>query len=247
MEISPTTIFHKTERGTEELKTRRNGLTPRLRQLLILFDGRRDVAEIARVLPQAEFDERVALLASDGYIAATAAGATTAATTATATTATTVSTATTAAPTTATTAESTKATARTESPTTPMGNGANPQRTPVASSWAEADTAAGAATSTSTAVLERPPSATAPRSNPTQPAKSNPRPEPAEDLRALRTRVTRALLDIVGPSGDDFAIRIERTGSVGELRALVPALLSVVEAVGGRRGVDRFLERCGPL
>lgn len=226
MEISPTTIFHKTERGTEELKTRRNGLTPRLRQLLILFDGRRDVAEIARVLPQAEFDERVALLANDGYIAATPAP--TAA---------------------ATTAESTKATTRTESPTAPMGSGANPQRTPVASSWAEADSAAAPATSTSTstAVLERPPAAAAPRTPLTQPAKSNPRPGPAEDLRALRTRVTRALLDIVGPSGDDFAIRIERTGSVGELRALVPALLSVVEAIGGRRGVDRFLERCGPL
>ena len=68
-----------------------------------------------------------------------------------------------------------------------------------------------------------------------------------EDLGVLRARVTRALLDTIGPNGDDFAIRIERARSVDELRTLLPAILSVVEACGGRAGVDGFLQRGGAI
>ncbi len=216
MEISPTTVFRKTERGTEELKTRAHGLTPRLRQLLILVDGRRDVAEIARVLPQPGLDAQMAQLASDGFIASAAKAA---------------------------------AGGGVDAPQAPSERASLPQprfentgtNTGTRSSRASAgSTPADTATAKTPAVPgDRPAAAHAT----VPPAPS----APAEDLRTLRRRVTQALLEIVGPNGDDFAIRIERAASVGDLRAMVPALLSIVEAIGGRRGVDRFLERCGPI
>lgn len=165
MEIATHDVFQKTGKGADELRTRRHGLGPRLRQLLILVDGRRDIAELSRMLPGPEFGDQLAQLEQGGFVAR------------------------------------------------PFDAG-SPQ----------ADGGAAAASGPAAA-----------------PAAG------AEELRALRTRVTRALLDTIGPNGDDLAIRIERTHTIDELRALLPAVLSVVEACRGRTGIDDFLQRCGAV
>lgn len=167
MEMSTQDVFQKTGKGADELRTRRHGLSPRLRQLLILVDGKRDFAELSRMLPGAELAEHLAQLERGGFVSR------------------------------------------------PFD-------------LHEPETDAG--------FVAAPESATPPSPPPAQ-----------EDLRALRARVTRALLDTIGPNGDDFAIRIERARSVDELRSLLPAVLSVVEACGGRAGVDGFLQRCGAI
>lgn len=43
-----TSIYDKTARGREEIATRRDGLAPRLRSLLVLIDGRRPEEELLR-------------------------------------------------------------------------------------------------------------------------------------------------------------------------------------------------------
>jgi len=165
MEISTDSVFQKTNKGADELKTRRHGLSPRLRQLLILVDGRRDLGELARVLPGPELAGQLAQLESGGFV------------------------------------------------TRPLE-----------------------------AAFPEPEKAPAPA----VPAAPGPA-APAEDLRALRARMARALIDTIGPNGDDLAMRIERVRSVDELRALLPAVLSVVEACSGRAGVDQFLHRGGAM
>lgn len=58
--MNPTDIVIKTEKGREEISTRGNGLSSRLRQMLIIIDGTLSVAEITRRHPDAE--ECLALL-----------------------------------------------------------------------------------------------------------------------------------------------------------------------------------------
>ena len=157
-EMSTREVLQKTRKGTEELRTRLHGLGPRLRQLLILIDGKRDTAELARLLPGPEFAQQLARLGHDGFV--------------------------------------------TRPADAPIGP--DPARV-------------------------------------VQPAPA------VEDLRTLSARVTRALLDTMGPNGDDIAIRVERARSIDELRSLLPAVLSVIEACAGRAGVDGFLPRCGAV
>lgn len=70
---------------------------------------------------------------------------------------------------------------------------------------------------------------------------------PAEPFAVVRQRMVRAFIDTVGPAGDDFTVRIERSANVQELRELLPAALSIVEAVGGRSGTQTFLQRVGRI
>lgn len=168
MEMSARDVFQKTGKAADELRTRRHGLGPRLRQLLILVDGRRDVAELSRMLPGPELGEQLAQLERGGFVSR-----------------------------------------------------------PFDAGTVQA-------------------SAVAPAVSAATPAAA-PAPAGAEDLRTLRARVTRALLDTIGPNGDDLAIRIERVHTVDELRALLPAVLSVVEACRGRAGIDDFRQRCGAI
>ncbi len=153
METTTREVLRKTGKGADELRSRRHGLGPRLRQLLILIDGRREVAELARMLPGPDLAGQLERLERDGFVA----------------------------------------------------------RSEPASA-----------------------TATAPAAVP-------------EDLRTLCARVTRALHDTIGPHGDDFALRIERVRTIDELRELLPAVLSIVEACNGRAGIDGFLRRCGAM
>ncbi len=173
--------FRKTDKGAEELRSRRHGLSPRLRQLLILIDGKRDRSELARILPGPDLAEHLAQLERDGFVSRSGGTDT---------------------------------------------DGEVPRETP-----SEAGPRPAAAPATPDAA---PADASAPIAA-------------ADSIEALRTRIVRALIDTIGPHGDDLAIRIERAQSVDELRTLVPAALSLVEAFGGRAAIDRFLQRCGAV
>lgn len=60
------TVYRKTAKGQAEIATRTHHLPPRLRQALILVDGRRSDEELKRMLPQGE--EALRRLSDDGFI-----------------------------------------------------------------------------------------------------------------------------------------------------------------------------------
>jgi hypothetical protein len=62
-----TRIYVKTPKGIEELNSRSHGLSPKMRQMLILQDGKRSHGEIAEMVPDGE--EMLAKLIADGFIA----------------------------------------------------------------------------------------------------------------------------------------------------------------------------------
>jgi hypothetical protein len=157
-------ILHKTDKAFQELRQRTYGLNPRVRQILILIDGRRSCRELARMMPDHELAQCVRMLQEQGFVRQMpAAGAS-------------------------------------------APSGAGPTAPPAASDS-----------------------------------------HPPQDIRAVQRRVVRLLLDSIGPHGDELAIRIERSRSLDELRALLPAAASVVEAVAGRTASLRFLERIDGL
>ena len=64
------TVYRKTEKGQAEIETRAFRLLPRLRQALILVDGKRSDMELAKLI-LAEPDATLATLLADGFIEAT--------------------------------------------------------------------------------------------------------------------------------------------------------------------------------
>ena len=60
------TTYRKTAQGADEIQTRARRLAPRLRQVLIVVDGRKTDAELGALLPQAA--ECLAALLQDGLI-----------------------------------------------------------------------------------------------------------------------------------------------------------------------------------
>lgn len=150
MSRDPVTVFRKTELGLDELKSRRHGLNPRARQLLILVDGRRSVEELGRLLPLELLDPYLTLLDEGGFVEAL-------------------------------------------SPVLP---------------------AAGA-------------------------------PLDPEEFPRVRQQLARALLDAAGPSGSEFAIRVERCASLDEMHDLLPAAVQLVEAIRGRAASRSFAARVG--
>ncbi|HEY5632512.1 MAG TPA: hypothetical protein VIT02_02005 [Burkholderiaceae bacterium] len=72
MSRNPGAVLRKTALGLDELDSRRRGLDPRARQLLILIDGRRNLDELARMLPQDQLDARLAMLEAGGFVEAAA-------------------------------------------------------------------------------------------------------------------------------------------------------------------------------
>jgi len=60
-------IYRKTAKGLAEIETRVYKLSPRLRSVLIMIDGKRSDVEFAQMLPQAE--EVLAALLQDDFIA----------------------------------------------------------------------------------------------------------------------------------------------------------------------------------
>ncbi len=67
--LSQATIYCKTGAGLEEMQKRQAGLNPRVRQLLILIDGKRSSAELQRLMAVSELEEFLSLLELKGLIA----------------------------------------------------------------------------------------------------------------------------------------------------------------------------------
>jgi hypothetical protein len=63
------TLLRKTAKGQAEIETRLHRLTPRLRGLLILVDGKRDLAGLATLVPQ-QTEALLQELASQGFVEA---------------------------------------------------------------------------------------------------------------------------------------------------------------------------------
>ena len=233
MAFSSDTVFAKTPQGSDEIATRRHGLSMRMRQLLILIDGRRTVADLARLISDKDLGASLATLKEQGFASptGTAAGAVRGGP-ATATLSDTLvgsgsasagsasaGSAPPAAPAAATTAAApATATVQTVAPTSTAAS------TPVAASTpGAAATSSAGATGAATAVAQR------------------------RDLETVRRQLVRHLVDAVGPGGDDMAVRIERCRSVHELRELLPAVITLVEALRGRSAMQAFVQRVGEL
>ncbi len=69
MQLWPGLVLHKTGKGQLELRQRTHGLPPRVRQVLILADGRRSVQELARMVPEQELLASLKLLEAEGFVA----------------------------------------------------------------------------------------------------------------------------------------------------------------------------------
>ncbi|MGH1361512.1 MAG: hypothetical protein ACRBC3_22340 [Burkholderiaceae bacterium] len=62
--------FVKTPKGHGELKTRRYGLSPRTRQLLLLIDGVRTSVQLLKIFPERELGAYLAILEINEFIRA---------------------------------------------------------------------------------------------------------------------------------------------------------------------------------
>jgi hypothetical protein len=61
------TIYRKTAKGQAEIETRAHRLPPRLRGALIMVDGQRSEAELAKLIPM-DPEKTLATLLADGFI-----------------------------------------------------------------------------------------------------------------------------------------------------------------------------------
>lgn len=143
-----TTIYRKTAKGQAEIDTRAYRLSPRVRQTLILVDGRRSAAELESMVQQAA--ESLQALRDGGFIEAT------------------------------------------------------PERN------------------------------AAPRPAPA------PAPAPAFDLASLQREMVRHVNELLGPAGEQVALRIERAKSPGELRSAMPVARQAIEAWRGHSAAEAF-------
>ncbi len=67
--VTARTICAKTSKGQEEIERRTNRLSPRLRQMLILMDGRRDTEALQSVFPPELVPALVQQLIDGGFVA----------------------------------------------------------------------------------------------------------------------------------------------------------------------------------
>ena len=63
------------------------------------------------------------------------------------------------------------------------------------------------------------------------------------DFAARRRQVLRLFNDIAGPDGEPMAIKMERTRSLEELRALLPQAVNLVGLLRGRGDAQAFADR----
>lgn len=70
--LRPSVIYAKTARGHEEVAMRSFGLTPKQRRVLIMMNGKKDLAAIAGFVPLSELREAVPFLLAEVFIADTA-------------------------------------------------------------------------------------------------------------------------------------------------------------------------------
>lgn len=69
--MDPSLVLRKTEKGQGELKTRTHKLSPAMRMMLILVDGRTDVGGLHKKVPSLkEMEECLVALLKEGFISA---------------------------------------------------------------------------------------------------------------------------------------------------------------------------------
>ena len=61
-------VFAKTAKGTEEITSRSGALTPRMRRVLILVDGRRSIATLRELVSADDLTHTLGLLEESGFI-----------------------------------------------------------------------------------------------------------------------------------------------------------------------------------
>ena len=66
--MDETIIYRKTVKGTAEVADRKHGLGKDLRRVLILVDGRRDIAELSALTRAGEMESVLSQLEAEGYI-----------------------------------------------------------------------------------------------------------------------------------------------------------------------------------
>lgn len=67
------------------------------------------------------------------------------------------------------------------------------------------------------------------------------------DFDARRRKVLRLFNDLVGPAGEGLAMKIEKTRSLDELRALLPQAVNLVGMVRGRGEAQTFADQLDQL
>lgn len=152
-------IYRKTAQGLEEIERRSRNLPPRLRSALIMVDGKRDDADLRKLVP-GQADEALQALLDQGLIEVAAATA----------------------------------------PAAP-----------------KAAAARSAAPGTETQGFDQ-----------------------------LRRDAVRKLNDLLGPTGESLAMKMERAGSAGELRPLVEAAAGVIRNVRGAQTAAEYAQRFAP-
>lgn len=214
----PDAVYAKTPQGSDEVATRRHGLAMRVRQLLILVDGRRSVTDLAKLVPEKDLVAHLALLEDQGFVvrADVPPADVTAA-----------------------------ARAPGQEAGAPLGLIAGARLAPAADPdpatrpWDTGTPVAGPATPTAAP-------ATRPGGPDTRMRAAAAAPQ-RRDLETLRRAVVRQLVDAIGPHADDMAVRIELCRSVDELRQILPSAARLVEAIRGRAAMAEFLQRVGSL
>ncbi len=71
--------------------------------------------------------------------------------------------------------------------------------------------------------------------------------EPTVSLTVARQRISRALIDTMGPHGESLATRVEKAVDFQDLRELMTTFAPVIEAFGGRTALQGFVQRVGKI
>ena len=156
------TIFRKTAKGVAEIETRAHRLTPRMRSMLILVDGKRDGADLRQLITQ-QADETLQALAEQGFIEA-------------------------------------------------VGETVH----------AAQAVAPGAAEAAGAPAAPPPPAA------------------PAQDVNVVRKAAVRMLVEILGPSSDTLAVRMEKARTMEELKPLLGQAAKLIMAARGRASAEAY-------
>ncbi len=61
-------VFAKTPKGQEEVTTKSAGLTPRIRRVLIMVDGKRSIDELRSMLQSDDLQHTLGMLEEEGFI-----------------------------------------------------------------------------------------------------------------------------------------------------------------------------------
>ncbi len=70
MNFTITSALSKTEKGTEEIAKRTFGLNLKMRQLLILIDGKRTTGDLIKMMPTQDVQAGVEMLIQEGFVSA---------------------------------------------------------------------------------------------------------------------------------------------------------------------------------